>query len=52
MNVKTAWYLMQRIQGEMQRRDSGNLLKGIVEADETFVGGEPSNQFRNKKKSK
>ena len=52
MNVKSAWYLMQRIRGEMQRQESGNLLKGIIEADETFVGGKPSSQFKNKKKGK
>ena len=52
MNVKTAWYLMQRIREEMQRQDSCNLLKGIIEADETFVGGKPSSQFKNKRKGK
>ena len=52
MNVKTAWYLMQRIREEMQRQDSGNLLQGIIEADETFVGGKPSSQYKNKGKGK
>lgn len=52
MNVKSAWYLMQRIRGEMQRQESGNLLQGIIEADETFVGGKPSSQYKNKGKGK
>ena len=52
MNVKSAWYLMQRIRGEMQRQDSGNLLKGIIEADGTFVGGKPSSQYKHKKQDK
>ena len=52
MNVKSAWYLMQRIREEMQRQDSGNLLKGIIEANETFVGGKPSSQYKNKKRGK
>lgn len=50
MNVKSAWYLMQRIRGEMQRQESGNLLQGIIEADETFVVGKPSSQYKNKGK--
>lgn len=52
MNVKSAWYLMQRLRSEMQRQDGCNLLKGIVEADETFVGGKPSSQYKNKRKGK
>ncbi len=52
LNVKTAWYLMQRLRVEMQRQDGCNLLKDIIEADETFVGGKPSSQDKNKKKGK
>ena len=52
LNIKTAWYLMQRIRAEMERQDSDNLLKGIIEADETFVGGKPSSQYKNKGKGK
>lgn len=33
----TAWYLLHRIRKAMGKRDT--LLKGIVEADETYVGG-------------
>ena len=37
----TAWYLMQRIRREMATRQSRLLLRGILEADETYVGGKP-----------
>ena len=42
MNVKSAWYMMTRIRKEMEKQeDNIGLLAGIVEADETFVGGKP-----------
>ena len=40
MNQKSAWFMMQRIKAEMER-NSGGILQGIIEADETFVGGAP-----------
>jgi transposase-like protein len=36
---RTAWYLSHRIRAAFKEVDA-QLLKGIVEADETFVGGE------------
>ena len=36
----SAWYLMQRIRSEMGRK-SKTLLKGIIEADEMYLGGKP-----------
>ncbi len=42
MNVKSAWYMMTRIRKEMEKQEqSEGLLKGIIEADETWVGGKP-----------
>jgi transposase-like protein len=38
VSYKTAWYLCHRIRAAM-KDDSGELLRGIVEADETYVGG-------------
>lgn len=38
VSYKTAWYLYHRIRAAMNEVDA-QLLKGIVEADETFVGG-------------
>ena len=39
MNQKSAWYMAMRIREKMS--DNDELLKGIVEADETYVGGKP-----------
>ena len=40
MHQNSAWYLMQRIRAAMAA-DQGPLLRGIIEADETFLGGRP-----------
>ena len=40
LNQKTAWYILTRIRSEMTKK--GNLLlQGIIEADETYIGGKP-----------
>jgi transposase-like protein len=38
VSYKTAWYLCHRIRAAMHD-ESGELLRGIVEADETYIGG-------------
>ena len=38
LNQKTAWYIMTRIRAEMAKK-GGSLLQGIIEADETYIGG-------------
>lgn len=38
INHKTAWYMQVRIRRAMENEDK-TILKGIVEADETYVGG-------------
>lgn len=48
---KTAWYLCHRIRAAM-REVSGELLKGIVEVDETYVGGKVSGMGRGYKGNK
>ena len=40
MNQKSAWYLAIRVRRAMAGK-SGDLLRGIVEADECYVGGKP-----------
>jgi len=40
MNQKSAWYMQQRIRAAMLTEE-GDLLRGIVEVDETYVGGKP-----------
>jgi transposase-like protein len=47
VSYKTAWYLCHRIRSAMND-DNGVLLGGIIEADETYVGGKASG-FRDKK---
>jgi transposase-like protein len=38
VSYKTAWYLCHRIRAAMKDQDA-ELLTGIIEADETFIGG-------------
>lgn len=40
MNQKSAWFMQQRIRAAMMTAEAP-LLQGIVEADETYVGGKP-----------
>ena len=39
LNQRSAWYMMTRIRAEMQ--SNSILLQGIIEADETYIGGKP-----------
>jgi transposase-like protein len=39
VNKNTAWYMGMRIRNEMF--EQGELLRGIVEMDETYIGGKP-----------
>lgn len=45
---KTAWFMMHRIR-EMLKAKSPIMLSGIVEADETYVGGKMVNKHKSKK---
>ena len=47
LSPKSAWYMQVRIRAEMTNKQSHILLRGIVEADETYVGGRP--RKRNKR---
>ena len=49
LNQKTAWYIMTRIRSEMAKK-GGALLQGIIEADETYIGGKPRKE--NKKEDR
>ena len=40
LNQKTAWRMETCIRSEMAKK-GGALLKGIIEADETYIGGKP-----------
>ena len=41
MTQRSAWYMQQRIRAEMATKQGRVMLKGIIEADETYVGGRP-----------
>ncbi len=51
VTYKTAWYLCHRIRAALREVDA-QLLKGIVEVDETFVGGEMKGEGRGHKGNK
>ena len=51
LNQKTAWFMQQRIRAAMAS-DEGELLKGIIEADETYVGGKPRHKNQNNKRGR
>jgi transposase-like protein len=40
-SYRTAWHLAHRIRHAMSKEPLASLLKGTVEADETYVGGKP-----------
>ena len=41
LKQKAAWFLLTRIRAEMETKKGGALLQGIIEADETYIGGKP-----------
>ncbi len=41
VNKNTAWRIAMQIRKAMSQRDQRNLLTGIIEMDETYVGGKP-----------
>ena len=51
LNQKTAWFMQQRIRAAMAS-DDGELLQGIIEADETYVGGRPRYKTKNNKRGR
>ena len=50
LNQKTAWYILTRIRAEMAHKVNSIMLTGIIEADETFIGGKPRKE--NKKEDR
>jgi transposase-like protein len=48
---KTAWYLCHRIREAVRDADT-SLLNGIVEVDETFIGGKAQNMHKSQREKK
>lgn len=44
ITYKSAWFMMHRIRYAMSQPPMKNKLKGIIEADETYVGGKAKNK--------
>ena len=49
LNQKTAWYMQARIRAEMANKTNPIVLQGIIEADETYIGGKPSQKKTRRK---
>ena len=50
LNQKTAWYILTRIRAEMANKTNPIVLQGMIEADETYIGGKPRKE--NKKEDR
>lgn len=46
---KSSWFMLHRIREAMIQENSGEQLEGVVECDETFVGGKNINRHKHKK---
>lgn len=44
VTAKSAWFMVHRIREAMKRDPLAGLLSGVVVADETWIGGKPSNR--------
>ena len=49
ITYKSAWFMCHRIRESMRKEPVNTLLEGIVEADETYVGGKDKNKHLSKR---
>ena len=49
---KSAWFMLQRIRLAMQNAQGGGKLGGVVEVDETFIGGKARNMHKHVRERK
>lgn len=52
LTEKSAWFMLHRIREAMKREPLAGLLSGRVVADETWIGGKPSNRHGHKPKER
>ncbi len=52
VNRNTAWYLQMRIRKAMQDGEDQDLFTGIVEIDETYIGGKKANHSKKKRQER
>jgi transposase-like protein len=52
VTYKTAWFMFHRVREAMKEEPFQRRLSGVVEADETYVGGEERNRKRKDKQKK
>ncbi len=52
INKNTAWRISMKIRDAMNERDQRELLSGIVEVDETYVGGKPRKGSKHNKRGR
>jgi len=52
VNRKTGWYLQMRIRVAMEDGQDNSLFQGIVEVDETFIGGKKANHSKKKRQDR
>lgn len=46
---KTAWFMLQRIRYMLKAKSTKSLLRGVIQIDETFIGGKNKNRPWHKK---
>ena len=49
LTPETAWYMLHRLREAMKREPLAGALRGVIVADETWIGGERKNRHANKK---
>lgn len=52
VTYKSAWFMMHRIRYAMQQEPLASKLSGIVEVDETYVGGKAKNMHKSEREKK
>jgi transposase-like protein len=52
INRNTGWYLQMRIRKAMQEGEDSDLFNGIVEIDETYIGGAKANHSKKKRQAR